>query len=463
MEHTYDLIIVGAGLSGLSLAHFYRKLNPEADILLLEKGLRPGGAIRTFSRDGYLAEWGAHGFLDNSEASREILADTGLDRVAQRAPLGSFVRYICRRGKLVMIPQSPGRIIASSILPLSAKLRVLGELWKKPLAGEQTVSRWIEHRFGPAILPFADAVFTGTYAGDINRLCIDAVLPGIRGLEMEHGSVLRGLVRSRRKKKTENKGKKELPAMISFPEGMGRLVDVLAEDREIRYDAEANQLKVTEKGAWQVVTGNESFTGHSVAVALSVNQTLALLSTSGFPKPGAPPLAEARIANVVMGFTDTAKIPFGFGYLAPEEENRFALGALFSTHMFPGRAPLGRHMVEVLVGGRRHPERLAMNDEELVSQCYADLKQLLDLPDPPCFTRVLRPESGIPQLEMGAPRLQSWRRDLMRKMPGLYIGGFGWEGIGINDMTKTARDLAALIKKGGSHLKEAAPVKNIYF
>ena len=94
-------------------------------------------------------------------------------------------------------------------------------------------------------------------------------------------------------------------------------------------------------------------------------------------------IPEARIATIALGFTDNAQIPYGFGYLAPESENRFALGTLFSSHMFPGRAPGGHVLLEALVGGRRHPERLELDDEAMIEKVYEDLSQLLVLPEKP--------------------------------------------------------------------------------
>ena len=119
------------------------------------------------------------------------------------------------------------------------------------------------------------------------------------------------------------------------------------------------------------------------------------MTVDGSPLTTVP---EARIVTVAMGFGETAEIPFGFGYLAPEQEKRFAMGALFSTHMFPGRAPKGHMLLEALIGGRRHPEKLKLDDDVLVRETYADLKKLIHLPDPPVFTKMLRPDHGIPQL-----------------------------------------------------------------
>jgi oxygen-dependent protoporphyrinogen oxidase len=165
---------------------------------------------------------------------------------------------------------------------------------------------------------------------------------------------------------------------------------------------------------------------------------------------------------VALGFTDKADIPFGFGYLAPESEHRFTLGALFSSHMFPGRAPEGHVLLEALVGGRRHPERLELTDEDIIDRVYRDLKDLIDLPEPPVFSRVLRPESGIPQLEEGYPGLLAWRRQLHENQDNLHLCGFGWQGIGINDMHKEAWNVARRILSGLQE-EENNEVKGVYF
>ena len=256
-------------------------------------------------------------------------------------------------------------------MPLSAKLRVLADLWKKPLPGEPTVSAWVAHRFGKALLPFADAVFTGTYAGDIDRLKIDAVMPGVRKLEQEHGSVIRGLLHKRKTMKTSDPGKRPvLPAMTSFQNGMSRLPQALAAglqlNNELFYRTEVTRISPVQEG-WEVQTTQHSIRCRHLVLALPVNRTLTLLDPVS--EVAAPPLREVpevRIATVALGFTDKAQVPFGFGYLAPESEKRFALGTLFSSHMFPGRAPRGHILLEALVGGRRHPERLDLDDEELI-------------------------------------------------------------------------------------------------
>lgn len=464
---SYDVCIIGAGISGLGTAAFLHQERPELEVLVLEKAQQPGGAIGTYSEAGYLAEWGPHGFLDNCEESRTLISLAGLEKEVTTAPLGKFVRYVCLDGQLRCIPQQPLKILREPLIPWSAKLRVLADLWKKPLPGEPSVAEWTSHRFGKALLPFADAVFTGTYAGDIERLKIDAVMPGVRELEKEHGSVIRGVIGKMRRTSREQQGKKKgLPAMTSFSQGMTMLPQQLAAaiaGRGGLVCANGVQSLLPEKDGWRLQADQGTVFCRHLVLALPVNQSLELL-TAALPDhpPPLPAIPESRLATVLLGFDDQARIPFGFGYLAPEQEQRFTLGALFSSHMFPGRAPAGCQLLEALVGGRRHPERLELPDEELIESVVRDLSQLMPLPKPPSFAKVLRPRSGIPQLEQGYTRLMAWRRELHTMGTNLHLCGFGWKGIGINDMTKEARQVARSICSQSAS-GENNEVKGVYF
>ncbi len=449
-----DICIVGGGLSGLATARCLLEAQPDVQVLVLEKAGQPGGTIATFSTDGYQAEWGAHGFLDNCDESRRLVSLAGLDKEVQTAPLKTFVRYVCVNGRLVCVPQNPLKALTAPLMPLHAKIGVLRDLFKKPLDGDPSVAEWSTYRFGKAMLPLADAVYTGTYAGDIQRLKIDAVMPGVRAMERQHGSVIRGAVhRLRQARRDKGRQRRGFPSMTSFQRGMGRLPAALAEILEqrdsLRYQAAVQSIEPDSAGGWQVRTEAGQLTCRQLVLAVPVNTSLTLLT--GLPDMPPPPLLsvpEAPLATVVLGFTEAAGIPFGFGYLAPETEGRFALGTLFSSHMFPGRAPPDRQLVETLVGGRRHPERLQLDDQELIRRSYEDIRELMPLPEPPCFARVLRPPAGIPQLEAGHTELLAWRDQAQARHPTLHICGFGWIGIGINDMIKEACQVAERL--GGS-------------
>jgi oxygen-dependent protoporphyrinogen oxidase len=269
-------------------------------------------------------------------------------------------------------------------------------------------------------------------------------------------------MRAGRREKSKKRG---LPAMTSFAGGMAILPKALAahlaEQGCLAY-GNGVQAVQRQEGGWRLQAEQGEYCCGHLVLALPVNQGLALLAEA-LPeqKPPRAAVPEARILSVLLGFDDRARIPFGFGYLAPEQEQRFALGALFSSHMFPGRAPDGHQLLEVLVGGRRHPERLELGDAELIDAVLRDLGRLMTLP-PPSYTAVLRPRAGIPQLEEGYTDLLQWRRNLHAVYPDLHLCGFGWKGIGINDMVKEARTMALRIGSQ-SGVRDTNEVKGVYF
>lgn len=467
MTTHYTTIIIGGGLSGLTVAHKLRLHNPQHRFLLLERNGSTGGVIRTHRENGFITEIGPHGFLDNCQESKDILGETGLDKECVKAPLLDYVRYVYLRGKLQCIPQTPLKISLAPLISWKDKLRVLGELTKPPLEGEPTVAKWVNHRFGPALLPFADAVFTGTYAGDFDLLSIDAVMPGVRALEKAHGSVLRGMIAKMFAKRKQGgpKQKITMPAMTSFPDGMARLPEKMTQQLkagvDIHLDCAATSITRIATG-WQVQTARGCFTADNLVLATPANVSLKLLAniTDDMPTTKIP---ETWISTVAFGFGPRVTLPPGFGYLTPESEKRFTLGSLFSSNMFPGRAPHGHVVLETLVGGRRHPERLSLDREELVVRALADVQEILNIKEQPIYTTVLRSDGGIPQLERGYTRLLSWRDALVQNNPGLHICGFGWEGIGLNDMMKSATRVAKAITTSAPSSVGSVEVKKVYF
>jgi len=467
MSDQLDTIIVGAGLSGLSTAHRLQENNPQHRFLILEKAGRTGGAVQSNHDQGFITETGPHGFLDNCAESRQILVETGLDREMIKAPLIDFVRYVYLNEKLNLIPQTPPKILMAPLIPWRAKFRLLADLFKPPLAGEPTVAKWINYRFGPALLPYVDAVFTGTYAGDYDKLTIDSVMPGIRSLEKEHGSVIRGLMKTMRlrKKTGEGRSRPSLPAMTSFPTGMQRLPERLTErlspKENLLLNSEVTNIEYR-TDRWHVASVKGGFSAANLVIALPVNTALQLLADI---EPAAPEksIPQTRIATVAFGFNKGEKLPPGFGYLIPECEKRFTLGSLFSSNMFPGRAPENHIVFETLVGGRRHPEKLDLDNTALVSEALNDVRGILKLPNDPVYTSVFRSSESIPQLERNYPRLLKWRNELMRSHGGLHICGFGWDGIGINDMIKHGTRIAESILSSSGTSKNAVEIKPVYF
>ena len=87
----------------------------------------------------------------------------------------------------------------------------------------------------------------------------------------------------------------------------------------------------------------------------------------------------APVASVVLGFRrEDVEHPLdGFGALNPEVEQLNSLGTIFSSSLFPNRAPLGQVLLTSYVGGLRAPHLVSKTPDELCKLVMADLKPCL--------------------------------------------------------------------------------------
>src|SRR5262245_58627203 len=225
--------IVGGGISGLALGHRLRARGK--DVVVLEASDHPGGTIHTFREQGFLAEAGPNGFLDKEPATGRLIAALGLAGKVKVAETTTKKRFVWLGGKLQPVPASPPAFLRSTLLPFGAKLRVLREIFvdRADQGADESVASFARRRFGPAALPLIDAVQTGIYAGDVEQLSLLATFPRLAALELEHRSLILGLIRERRQKSERATFSAKDPPpgpgeLCSFEGGLSTLIDALA-------------------------------------------------------------------------------------------------------------------------------------------------------------------------------------------------------------------------------------------
>jgi oxygen-dependent protoporphyrinogen oxidase len=118
------------------------------------------------------------------------------------------------------------------------------------------------------------------------------------------------------------------------------------------------------------------------------------------------PLAEVYyppVASVVLGFrrAEVAHPLDGFGMLIPEKEGFNILGALFSSSLFPNRAPEGEVMITCYIGGARAPQLPLNTPEALAEIAVKDLGTILGVRGRPTFQHVAVYRQAIPQYNVG--------------------------------------------------------------
>src|SRR5262249_11836942 len=116
------VVIVGAGISGLSLAYRLHQSAPKTSITVLEAANRVGGCVRSERRDGFTVECGPNGFLDSKPTTVQLVRDVGLgDRMVPASDAAARNRYLFLGRGLQPLPNGLSALLQSPLLGVRGK------------------------------------------------------------------------------------------------------------------------------------------------------------------------------------------------------------------------------------------------------------------------------------------------------------------------------------------------------
>jgi oxygen-dependent protoporphyrinogen oxidase len=441
-------IVIGGGPSGLVLGR--ELMAAGANVTVYEAQDRPGGKAWTEVKDGYLIERGPEGFLDSAPATLALARDLGIADRLLPASDAAKKRYLFARGALRPVPTNPAAFLASGILTMRGRLAVLGEPFRAPAGnGDESVASFARRRLGAeAATTLVGAMVRGVYAGRAEEISMPSAFPRLAAFEREYGSLVRALI-ARRRNGTSGGG----PAgpggrLTSFVGGMSCFGRTLAELLGDRFVAGWPAAAVRRAGAgWRVefADGTSEFCD-VVAIAAepwSAARLVAATSAKLSEVLAQIPAAPAVVVALGIAPSDLKRRLDGFGFLVPPNEPLRMLGCLWSSTTFAHRAPPGRALLRVLLGGPGDPGVLDLPDDRLTGLVLGELDRTMGLKGSPDLVRIIRWPAAIPQYTVGhGERLATIAREL-EKLPGLFILGNGYRGIALNDCVTSAQATAS--------------------
>lgn len=438
-----SVAIIGGGITGLTAA-FYLKQR-EVPVSVYEATERVGGAIRTVRKDGYLAEFGPNTILETSPAIAQLVNDAGLQSRRLNPDPATSARYVVRYKRPIEMPGSPLGFFTTPLFTLGAKWAVMREPFRaaKRDGVEESIADFVRRRLCKEFLDHAiDALVGGIYAGDPEKLSVQHAFPKLAALEEQYGSMIKGQIFGARERRKRGEVAKDRAPKFSFDEGLQVLPDVLREQlgEAVQLNTAVTQLTETDSG-WRVTLrhdGAEHQADHSAIIYAGTTYALEQLSLATRQPLSLAPLTEIRyppVASVVLGFRreDVAHPCAGFGMLVPRVEGFKILGSIFSSALFPNRAPAGHLTITNYVGGERSPELAGKSAEELYALTCADLKILLGVKGEPTFRHHYHWPRAIPQYNLGYGRYRDLMTQVEQKAPGLFFAGHYRDGISLGD------------------------------
>ncbi|TSA34146.1 MAG: protoporphyrinogen oxidase [Verrucomicrobiaceae bacterium] len=450
-----SVAIIGAGVSGLTAAFYLKRAG--IPVTVFEAGGRVGGVIRSLRQDGYLAESGPNTILETSPKIAALIRDAGLESRRLEPPREAEARYVVRYKRPIAMPGSPLGFLTTKLFTPRAKLAVLQEPFVPARRDgvEESIAGFVVRRLGREFLDHAiDAMVAGVYAGDPGKLSVQQAFPKLAALEEKYGSLIKGQILGARERRKRGEIAKDRAPKFSFDEGLQVLPDTLRErlGDDVRLNTSVAGLARASDGLkLDILPGDGAGSGYGAVIYAGTAFQLAKLQTesagelfSQFSEIRHPP-----VASVVLGFRreDVAHPCQGFGALIPGVEGFNILGTIFSSSLFPNRAPAGHVTLTSYIGGERHPELASLSPEELFELTQGDLSVLFGVKGRPTFRHCAFYPMAIPQYNVGYGRHRAAMTEIERCIPGLFLAGHYRDGISLGDSIVSGCNIAERVEK----------------
>lgn len=444
-----DVLIVGGGISGLSAAYFLGKRGMRSTIV--EKSDRLGGLIHTDRIEGCDLEAGPDSFIASKTAVRELATELGIANQIIGSNDAERRIFIVRQGKLqrlprgmvMMAPAEWGPALRSPLFSFRTKVQFVRERFKRPKQrnGDVSIKQFVTEHFGREMLDVVtEPLLSGVYGGEAGHLSADSVLPRFVQYEAEYGSLIRGARR-------ERKASSSSSMFQSFAGGMQTLSDALQD--AIRPNAEVvrgEALSIErEDSSWRVRVGGDWISARDVVLACPAYVSGSIVGTVA-PELGREvssiPYSSAILLTLIFQRAELNHLVSGFGFLTPPSERKTLAAATYIHTKFPSRVGEGLAALRGFVVGNQAETLMNAPDSDLLRLVREDFKRLLKIEAQPVTYAIHRWPKSMPQYVVG--HAERYRRicQHLQGLPGLYVISNAYEGVGIPDCVRLAKETA---------------------
>src|SRR3989338_8856849 len=462
--------VIGGGISGLvcvfKLLELKEQNKKDFEVLLFEKEMRLGGTIETLEKDGFTLERGPDSFISEKPWGVELCNKLGIQNEIIGTRNENRKSFIVRRKKLIPLPEgfylvAPTQMKAFLRTPLFSfpgKLRMMMEpmVPRNSSDADESVACFLRRRFGnEALERVGQPMLAGIYTGDPETLSMTATMPRFRELEKKYGSVLKGLLQAAENKseKLKEAGGPRYSLFLSFKRGMETLTRALAArlpQGTARLGAGIKEISRDKfSGPWRIVLA----TGQ-ISVADAVCLTTSARSAAGFLNNTSQSLSK-KLGFITYESVATVNLAYrrdpithtldGFGFVVPRTEESVLVACSFSSQKYDFRAPEGAVLLRAFVGGAFGREFFNRDDGELLDKVKKELAELLGIKAEPLFTVLRRYPDSMVQYRVGHLELVREIEAECEKLPGLFLTGSSYRGVGIPDCIHDAERTAARI------------------
>ncbi len=454
-----SVVIVGAGISGLTTAYWLNK--DGFDVKILESKSDAGGAMETIREKGFLVDFGPNSGLETTPLIRKIVDEVGLSNEMIYANDSSNKRYILKNGELHALPTSLPAFIRTKLFSPKAKFRVLAEpfIGKSDDGYYQSIAQFVRRRLGQEFLDYAiDPFVSGVFAGDPHKLSVKSAFPKLYRLEEVYGGLVKGLIKGAKERKKRAEQSKQSAKMFSFINGMQTFPKAIASklSDKIVYECKVQSIELRDN-KWRLKYDKngkiEEINSDYILSTIPVQNAAKVFSglDNNFQQHS-DNIYYPPVMVLYLGFNkkEIGKNLDGFGYLIPSKEKKSFLGAIWTSTIFPNRCDDDKAAFTLFIGGARSPYLFDIEKEKLLGKVLSEFKNIMQIKTDPVFIKERMWQRAIPQYNLGYIEHENYFDNFEKENPGIFISGNFRGGISVGDCVKNSEIVFNKIKDSAS-------------
>ena len=445
------IIVIGAGISGLTTAYLLTKKG--FDVTVLEKKSEPGGSIETIIENGYLFDRGPNSALETTPVIAQLVNELDLKDQLIYANKEGNKRYILRKNELHALPMSPKGFLKTKLFSTQAKLRLFAE----PFMGRskdgyyQSIAQFVKRRLGEEFLDYAINPFVaGVYAGKPEDLSVKSAFPKLYALEEKYGGLIIGTIKSIRERKRRTEKSKQSAKMLSFKDGMKVLPEAITKylGDKVIFNSTVNSISKTSDGySIQFDSNGSTKSLDCNSIVSTIPSYIAAEVFSGWDENLIKHLNEIYYPPVLVLYLVYERSAInrpldGFGFLIPSKEKKTFLGAIWSSVIFTNRSDANKAAFTLFIGGARNPEVGNTDRDILIKRVKKEFELLMRINSEPIYTSTRFWEKAIPQYNLGYIEHENYFDEFEKGNPGIILSGNYRGGISVGDCIKNAELVA---------------------
>ena len=440
--------IAGGGITGLSCAYYLKQAGIDAVVF----DPLPGGLIGTVEVDGCTLETGPESWLASKLAAEQLIRELGMGEQLMGSDDARRRTYVLRDGRFVVLPEGLQMVVPTRLLPVlktqlfswETKLRMGTEVFRNPQTlPDRSVSDFVRDHFGDeAVHYLAEPLLAGVYGGSPDNLSAVSVLPKFVEYEQRFGSVVVGALREKRRPSGQ-------PLFKTLRNGMGSLINALRE-RVTVVPARVESIRRVEESFWEVFAEKVWLPFDAVVLCCGANHAaplMAAVDARAGELLASIPHTDSVVWTLGYQASDIPRPLDAFGFLVPRRERKAIMACTWLGTKWQNRVPEGKAVL------RCFSTDLSVTIEAI----REDLRQLMGITAEPEFALHHQWPASMPQYGVGHAHRIAELELRVATIPGLHLAGNAYQGVGIPDCIRTAKQVVESIRRSAA---VQVPVRN---